>query len=1275
MPPIPISVQNTTYTVHFPFTPYPSQLVMMEKILLALHDGQNALLESPTGTGKTLCLLCASLAFAEEQKKKNTRKKNKNYNVITTTGGERNTNESEKDEDAKRNGTTLTDAPPPPPLLEAASARENNRDLEVNTSTNKSKATIVYVSRTHSQLQQVISELKATAYKPHSSIVGSRKQLCVNEWVAEAAKRMGDGNKRGAEKLCKIACSSEKCDKKMHVGTYMERVFGIDVVNGWTGNSGGGSGGEFGSLGYGRTKNDDGKKNKKKGGSILSHLPPNRDDNSNNNNNNKGEGKVTTIMDIEDLVKEGNKAYGPCPYYLAREMTRGAEIIFAPYSYILDAGVRRNALGDTVMNWHNSIVIFDEAHNAESACEEAASRDLTAVHIANAIKDADGAFQWESRTEEVMESLGDDVYKEEKKKGTGPTRRTAADYLTLRGIFSALEREIAIVCAQDQERVRKGETLPSSRDGWFIFDLLAKVNINSDTFAQIIEVCEDALNVVALGGEAIEKGSGAGLERVKEFLERAFEAKRKGLVECYRSRVGPPEEEFNSTWNTKNAGKENKLLAKGPTISFWCMVPGVIVNELCELGVRSLLLASGTLSPMDSFASELRAPFPVRLENPHVIPQENVWAGAFLKGPSNTVSLNSSYRFRDTEQYKNELGLLILRVARVTPDGVLVFFPSYGVMAKCIEFWKKRTNIWNDIMRTTRKTLIVEPKESDAFLEAFESFNKALDRSSKANSWSKVGLTNGDGSAKDGETAVTLAAKGGAMFFAVCRGKVSEGIDFADKAGRAVILTGIPYAPKASARVRYKREFLDAAIMVQKRNNTYQNFSLTSGEQWYSQTAMRAANQALGRVIRHKDDFGAVILADERFAYRNHQNQLSLWLRPAMQTFDTFERGIESLSAFFERCGNPNSALMLAAAEKSAKKKKRKVPLLQSENEKLEAEPGEKKSNTKGAEQVRKDTNFSKKSRVLDTSLSSALMNAMNNNNNENEVDEDRERRNLFSGAGGGGGGGGGGAGGGSLASRLLKAGGNRDNTTRSSVGNGSAGGASGNANDVDKAILAKQKLVKRARAELPPEDFPKFIEAIKTTVSAESSDAALHESMKMLAKLCKIEKRGVDPSTLWAAIGTGLALKDGAKKAYEGFEKNAKQKLEEKAAAAAATAAATTKAIPPLVAQSSQLPAGGNIFGRPAKQPRDSSQHQLKSNADETTSAKRKEKKKTSCDHCKAAKCDRPFQSSICGHFACYKCFNAVFASNSTKSAPNSGPCPTCSTLVTKKSLKKLYL
>lgn len=37
-----------------------------------------------------------------------------------------------------------------------------------------------------------------------------------------------------------------------------------------------------------------------------------------------------------------------------------------------------------------------------------------------------------------------------------------------------------------------------------------------------------------------------------------------------------------------------------------------------------------------------------------------------------------------------------------------------------------------------------------------------------------------------------------------------------------------------------------------------------SGEEWYVQQAARAVNQAVGRVIRHQHDYGAIILCDER---------------------------------------------------------------------------------------------------------------------------------------------------------------------------------------------------------------------------------------------------------------------------------------------------------------------------------------------------------------------------------------------------------------------------
>ena len=96
----------------------------------------------------------------------------------------------------------------------------------------------------------------------------------------------------------------------------------------------------------------------------------------------------------------------------------------------------------------------------------------------------------------------------------------------------------------------------------------------------------------------------------------------------------------------------------------------------------------------------------------------------------------------------------------------------------------------------------------------------------------------------------------GAIFMAVCRGKVSEGLDFADMNGRAVIITGLPFPPMMDARVILKKKYLDEI-------RTKENEVIT-GDEWYSLEASRAVNQAIGRVIRHKDDYGAIILCDSR---------------------------------------------------------------------------------------------------------------------------------------------------------------------------------------------------------------------------------------------------------------------------------------------------------------------------------------------------------------------------------------------------------------------------
>ena len=98
----------------------------------------------------------------------------------------------------------------------------------------------------------------------------------------------------------------------------------------------------------------------------------------------------------------------------------------------------------------------------------------------------------------------------------------------------------------------------------------------------------------------------------------------------------------------------------------------------------------------------------------------------------------------------------------------------------------------------------------------------------------------------------------------VCRGRISEGLDFSDNAARCVIMVGIPYPQMVDPRVVLKKDFLDKKVSQWRSNGPDQHQCL-SGKDWYGQQATRAVNQAIGRVIRHVQDYGSIILIDERY--------------------------------------------------------------------------------------------------------------------------------------------------------------------------------------------------------------------------------------------------------------------------------------------------------------------------------------------------------------------------------------------------------------------------
>lgn len=49
----------------------------------------------------------------------------------------------------------------------------------------------------------------------------------------------------------------------------------------------------------------------------------------------------------------------------------------------------------------------------------------------------------------------------------------------------------------------------------------------------------------------------------------------------------------------------------------------------------------------------------------------------------------------------------------------------------------------------------------------------------------------------------------GGILFAVCRGKLSEGIDFADNDARCVVVVGVPFADKSDPKIAIKEYFID----------------------------------------------------------------------------------------------------------------------------------------------------------------------------------------------------------------------------------------------------------------------------------------------------------------------------------------------------------------------------------------------------------------------------------------------------------------------------------
>ncbi|XP_069035420.1 regulator of telomere elongation helicase 1 isoform X1 [Lepisosteus oculatus] len=739
--------------VDFPFTPYKCQEDYMNKVIECLQNRVNGVLESPTGTGKTLCLLCASLAWRDHFKDTISARK-----IAEKMGGV----ELFPDRPLSSWGSSATDGDTPAYYTDIPK--------------------IIYSSRTHSQLTQVIGELKNTAYRPKVCVLGSREQLCINPDV------MRQESNHIKVHMCRAKMSTRSC---LFYNNVEEKSTEKELVN--------------------------------------------------------------TILDVEDLVKSGNK-HRVCPYYLSRSLKQQADIIFTPYNYLLDPKSRRAHNIDL----KGAVVIFDEAHNVEKMCEESTSFDLTPYDLATGIEAVNQVLV-EQASQAGQNDVNEDFNVETLNSGL---KMDIAIIAKIKRILLDLE---AAIDSFEIPADGKGVTKPGS----FIYELFRKVHLTFETKSSVLEALEQITGFLA-GRPGVFINT-AGLQKLSDIIQIVFSVDppegapgfdmeqsiaKHYKVHIHRDTSSHKKKQSTDIWSSSSSKKQGNVL------SYWCFSPGFSMQELLHQGVRCIILTSGTLSPLSSFTSEMQIPFPVSLENPHVIAKHQIFVSIIPKGPDN-VQLSSAFDRRFLPEYMASLGNTVVNVGRVVPHGLLVFFPSYPVMDKTIEYWKEKGHCGRieDV-----KPMFVEPRGKGTFTEVIDGYySKVIDP--KLN---------------------------GASFFAVCRGKASEGLDFSDSNGRGVIITGLPFPPRMDPRVILKMQFLD-----EMRRKASGGVKYLSGQEWYRQQASRAVNQAIGRVIRHREDYGAIFLCDHRFISADARSQLPSWVRPYVRVYDNFGHVIRDVAQFF----------------------------------------------------------------------------------------------------------------------------------------------------------------------------------------------------------------------------------------------------------------------------------------------------------------------------------------------------------------------------------------
>ncbi|XP_074285331.1 uncharacterized protein LOC141610918 isoform X2 [Silene latifolia] len=873
----------------FPYKPYTIQQDFMNSLYQYLDQGGISMLESPTGTGKTLSIICSAMQWLVDRKnqekpalnqggsddepdwmrefvvsKENLDQGKKKGGVLVKKFGEakRRTGGvhdlfANKDGDGRdekvgseKRGDGLVKLEDDEFLVEEYESDEDESGVckrkggEVSVSSSSDEEDedggeeeaglkIYFCSRTHSQLSQFIKELRKTVFGSELKVVtlGSRKNFCINEEVLKV------GNPTSINERCLDLQKSKKNGsskiKKLEPGRRMRQ-----------------------------TKTSAGCPMLRKQKLQKQFI---------------NEVTQQEVLDIEELVSLGS-SLGTCPYYGSRRMVPAADLVVLPYQSLLSKS-SRESLG---LSLKNNVIIIDEAHNLADSLIGMYDAKITG-----------------SQLENVHQHLEKYLEKFHSRLGAGNRRYIQTLMVLTRAFIQATLYDSAI-----SEATEKATQEGSSESSVEINDFLFTLNIDNINFVKLINYVKES--------NIIHKVSGYGDKLIcleKQKPDGSVNNDGGSTLSGFRALLDLLLALTNKNVDGRVIVSKRKSSDTGEQEAFikYVMLTGEKIFSEIVNQAHAVVMVGGTLQPIEETRERLFPWLPLDhlhfFSCGHIVPPESILPIAVSRGPSGQ-SFDFSYTSRSLSKTIEELGLLLSNVVTVVPDGIVVFFSSFDYEAKVYEAWKT-SGILQRITR--KKRLFREPRSSSDIEAVLKEYRETIHKLSNRN-------------AGEHQT-----SQSGAVLLAVVGGKISEGINFSDGMGRCIVMVGLPYPSPSDIELIERIKHMEGLVDTNTCKNlqTFSNVNDVQagfdilrrckrrGKEYYENLCMKAVNQSIGRAIRHINDYAAILLVDSRYAFdpsrqssSHPSNKLPQWIKDRLVSTANYGEIHRLLHQFFRNNKN-----------------------------------------------------------------------------------------------------------------------------------------------------------------------------------------------------------------------------------------------------------------------------------------------------------------------------------------------------------------------------------